>query len=169
MWTRRNVKRRGRNAMRANYWKTVLVSLILMFVLGGASGASGAGSSAAAAASGTGSAIQSQSQAQSGDVYEGVFSEDPLADESSGIDTLPSSPEAVITEVPDIVIKHMPGGIKNIQIPEEKKMTVLIVLCVLFLIILAIAIVIDAFLFNPLEVGIRQRSKKLHMGMITNI
>ena len=156
MWTRRNVKRRGRNAMRANYWKTVLVSLILMCVLGGASGASGAGSSAAAAAAGTGSALQSQSQTQSGDVYEGLLSEDPLADESSDINTLPSSPEEVIAEAPDIILKNMPGGVKNIQIPEDKKLPVLIILCVIFQVIVAIAIVIDAFLFNPLEVGIRR-------------
>ena len=172
MWTRRNVKRRGRNAMRANYWKTVLVSLILTCVLGGASGASSAGSSAAAAAGSAGSAaaVQSQSQTQSGDVYEGLLSEDPLADagsdintlppeavsameeSGSGIRSLPTSPEAVTDEI----INHMPGRFINIEIPDDKKMPVLIALCVVFLIIVAIAILIDAFLFNPLEVGIRR-------------
>lgn len=38
MWTRKELKLKGKTAFLANYWKTVLVSLIIIFVVGGANG-----------------------------------------------------------------------------------------------------------------------------------
>lgn len=38
MWTRKELKLKGKAAFLANYWKTVLVSLIIVFIIGGANG-----------------------------------------------------------------------------------------------------------------------------------
>lgn len=38
MWTRKELKLKGKTAFLANYWKTVLVSLIIVFLIGGANG-----------------------------------------------------------------------------------------------------------------------------------
>ena len=52
MWTRAELKETGRNAFKANYWRTVLVSVIAMVIAGaggssiGAGGSSGAGAGA---------------------------------------------------------------------------------------------------------------------------
>ena len=44
MWTRKSVKQRGKKAFYLNYWKCVLVALILCFVIGAAGGNSSGGS-----------------------------------------------------------------------------------------------------------------------------
>lgn len=44
MWTRKSVKQRGKKAFYLNYWKCVLVALILCFVIGATGGSSGGGS-----------------------------------------------------------------------------------------------------------------------------
>lgn len=43
MWTRSELKQRGKLAFKANYWKCVLVSLILVILTGASSGGSAAG------------------------------------------------------------------------------------------------------------------------------
>ena len=45
MWTRSELKQRGKLAFKANYWKCVLVSLILVILTGASSGGSAAGNS----------------------------------------------------------------------------------------------------------------------------
>ena len=60
-WTRRELKETAKKCLSANYWKLVLVSLIVMLVFGGSSGGSSSGSSAATGAGATeaaGSAIE---------------------------------------------------------------------------------------------------------------
>ena len=39
MWTRKELKMKGRICLNRNYWRTVLISFILMLILGGGSGA----------------------------------------------------------------------------------------------------------------------------------
>ena len=43
MWSRADLKERGRNAFRRNYWKSVLVSLVLMILLSGSGSSSSGG------------------------------------------------------------------------------------------------------------------------------
>lgn len=52
MWTRRELKDRAKPAFRKNYWKCVLVALILMILVDGAANASGIGGSSRAVGSG---------------------------------------------------------------------------------------------------------------------
>ena len=46
MWTRRELKTKGKAAFLANYWKTVLIALILAFIVGGAGAGAASGNSA---------------------------------------------------------------------------------------------------------------------------
>lgn len=45
MWTRSELKQRGKTSFKRNYWKCVLVSLIMLLLFGGATSTSGAGDS----------------------------------------------------------------------------------------------------------------------------
>lgn len=45
MWTRGQIKQRGKTSFKRNYWKCVLVSLIMLLLFGGATSTSGAGDS----------------------------------------------------------------------------------------------------------------------------
>ncbi len=44
MWTRRELKEKGKTAFKANYWKTVLVSMLIMLTGIGAFSRGGSGS-----------------------------------------------------------------------------------------------------------------------------
>ena len=50
MWTRAELKETGRNAFKANYWRTVLVSVIAMVIAGAGGSSIGAGGSSGAGA-----------------------------------------------------------------------------------------------------------------------
>ena len=44
MWTRAELKDRAKFAFKRNYWRSVLISLLLALLIGGGSGAGSAGS-----------------------------------------------------------------------------------------------------------------------------
>lgn len=48
MWSRQEIKERGKSAFRANYWKCVLAALVLTLVAGGAASSSNGGSNQSA-------------------------------------------------------------------------------------------------------------------------
>ena len=89
MWNRKELKRKGKAAFKANYWRCVLVALLIVFVLG-------------------------------------------------------SSATAVRT------------GADRGQVPSEKMPLVIAVVVGVFLVALVVFVLVDALLFNPLEVGCRR-------------
>lgn len=127
MWTRKELKERAKEALKRNYWKIVLVSLIGMLI-GGGLGSSGI--------SGGGSDIRDMAS----DNVEEHFTEY----ENDDVDW--EGAEAVLD---DIQMDIRPQDIVAVAF------TVIVVLIVAA-IVLAIGIALDVLLLNPVQVGINR-------------
>lgn len=127
MWTRKELKERAKEALKRNYWKIVLVSLIGMLI-GGGLGSSGI--------SGGGSDIRDMAS----DNVKEHFTEH----ENDDVDW--EGAEAVLD---DIQMDIRPQDIVAVAF------TVIVVL-VVAAIVLAIGIALDVLLLNPVQVGINR-------------
>lgn len=127
MWTRKELKERAKEALKRNYWKIVLVSLIGMLI-GGGLGSSGI--------SGGGSDIRDMAS----DNVKEHFTEH----ENDDVDW--EGAEAVLD---DIQMDIRPQDIVAVAF------TVIVVLIVAA-IVLAIGIALDVLLLNPVQVGINR-------------
>ena len=127
MWTRKELKERAKEALKRNYWKIVLVSLIGMLI-GGGLGSSGI--------SGGGSDIHDMAS----DNVKEHFTEH----ENDDVDW--EGAEAVLD---DIQMDIRPQDIVAVAF------TVIVVLIVAA-IVLAIGIALDVLLLNPVQVGINR-------------
>lgn len=127
MWTRKELKERAKEALKRNYWKIVLVSLIGMLI-GGGLGSSGI--------SGGGSDIRDMAS----DNVKEHFAEH----ENDDVDW--EGAEAVLD---DIQMDIRPQDIVAVAF------TVIVVLIVAA-IVLAIGIALDVLLLNPVQVGINR-------------
>lgn len=127
MWTRKELKERAKEALKRNYWKIVLVSLIGMLI-GGGLGSSGI--------SGGGSDIRDMAS----DNVKGHFTEH----ENDDVDW--EGAEAVLD---DIQMDIRPQDIVAVVF------TVIVVLIVAA-IVLAVGIALDVLLLNPVQVGINR-------------
>ena len=127
MWTRKELKERAKEALKRNYWKIVLVSLIGMLIVGGlgSSGISGGGSDIRDMAS---------------DNVKEHFTEH----ENDDVDW--EGAEAVLD---DIQMDIRPQDIVAVAF------TVIVILIVAA-IVLAIGIALDVLLLNPVQVGINR-------------
>ena len=127
MWTRKELKERAKEALKRNYWKIVLVSLIGMLI-GGGLGSSGI--------SGGGSDIRDMAS----DNVKEHFTEH----ENDDVDW-----EGAEAELDDIQMDIRPQDIVAVAF------TVIVVLIVAA-IVLAIGIALDVLLLNPVQVGINR-------------
>ncbi|MBO6163561.1 MAG: DUF975 family protein [Lachnospiraceae bacterium] len=144
MWTRKELKEKGKAAMRRNYWKTVLVSVIMLILLGGFAGGSGARAGANFHSdSENGIEISMDTDDISEDMNEA--NEDlNKALQDAGI-----SVNAPLTEQELQNVGHTLD-----QIFGEGRAVIFVGAFILgFLIVAALFIAIQAFLLNPLEVG----------------
>lgn len=147
MWTRRELKEKGKFAFKQNYWKAVLVAILFTLVAGGMGSAGGS-----SFGSGVSDGMQSANsvyEAESDDVLDGVddyYEGEDLEDDEA-------TPEEWMQ------------GIVNGEIEDPAKFSQTdiiaiavagVVMVVIGLIIVALVLVIDVFVANPLEVGIRR-------------
>ncbi len=139
MWTRKELKARGKQAFSMNYWKTVLVALIIMTVVGGAAGISGI----AGATGGSGAAYGSLKMDGSSVV------EDESAVTVTGEDGTEITVPADIAE--QIAAD---GGVT--EFPAAAAAVLIGVILIIVLLVLALVILFEVFLINPLEVGCRR-------------
>ena len=131
MWTRKELKTKGKAAMHRNYWKTVLVTILLTLVLGG-----GAAASSAAPSIGVN--------------YKGSESE-VSENETSAI---PGFTEDLETLFEDSDIPDLPEEFQQYTEAEPHFPAVLIAVLLIFAVIVAVvAVVVQNFLYNPLEGG----------------
>ena len=128
MWTRKQLKDKGKAALQMNYWKTVLVALIMALLIGGASGGSGAVGGSASGISNLTNHFNDSSSSSSGSEIESEILEDAQIEE----------------------IWQQAGG-KDIS-PIAVIMIILVVIAIVAVII-TLAILADVFLLNPLEMG----------------
>ena len=147
MWTRKELKEKGKFAFKRNYWKTVLVA-ILFTLVAGSMGSAGGSSFGSGVSDGMQSA-NSVYEAEGDDVMDGV---DDYYD-GEDLEDNEATPEDWMQ------------GIVNGEIEDPSKFTqeniiamavAGVVIFVMALIFIAIVLVIDVFVANPLEVGIRR-------------
>ena len=146
MWTRKEIKQRAKEALNRNYWKIVLVSLLMM-VLG-----SGLGfSSRAFGSNGVNSvAVVDTSSEDAPDEDESGATEETVAGEFVILDEaeiyLDSTTDALIEATEDM----------NETATAVYIITIIIVVCIIVLIGMIIAGAVSAFLYNPLCVGVKR-------------
>lgn len=136
MWSRKELKQKGKKAFNRNYWKTVLVAVVLSLIVGTGSFCSSFASGFSDGFSdGVSDATDTMSEIEDYDEDYDDYDYDDQAD-YSGLD---------IDEEFGV-----PG-------PEIVAIVIfVIVFIIIFVIAMAIAIVLDAFVINPLEIGIRR-------------
>ncbi len=139
MWSRKELKEKGRKTFSRNYWKTVLVSVILSLIIGsGSVGSSFASGFSDGFSDGISDAADTISEVDDYDDSDSDYDYDDYDDEADYSDE----------EIDEAF--GVPG-------PEVAAIAIfLIVFVIAFVLIMTIVIVIDAFVVNPLEIGIRR-------------
>lgn len=139
MWTRAELKSKAKFSFKRNYWKSVLISLILALLVGG--GSSGSSISSAVSNNLIGSSDSSVTDDYSNDdssLYDGNDFYD---------DTYDGNVEDDIDDLNSMADNT--AGMMAIGI-------FLIVFIMMFVVLMAVVILLDVFLFNPLEVGCKK-------------
>ena len=131
MWTRAELKNKAKFSFKRNYWKSVLISLLLALLV---SGGSGAGSAGSAFSSGFGDS-DNVTFDTSNDYYDDDygFDEDDIFNELNRVDN---------------DTDHMAMLFAGIIFA--------VVFVVVFLVIMTVVALLDVFIFNPLEVGCKR-------------
>lgn len=146
MWTRRELKTKGKAAFLANYWKTVLIALILAFIVGGAGAGAASGNSARLVFHNSGNTVNHVTTGGSSGVnVQWIDEEDAeilqeLTDDlhdDFGIDIDPATGNAA-------------GAVAGVAVLGA----IAAFIGFFVLIIAAVGILLKAFLLNPLQGGI---------------
>lgn len=140
MWTRAELKSKAKFSFKRNYWKSVLISLILALIVGG--GSSGSSSIS--------SAVSNNLIGDSDSSVVGDYSDDDssLYEDNDFYDD--TYDENVKDDIDDLKgIAGTTAGMMAIGI-------FLIVFIIVFVVIMAVVILLDVFIFNPLEVGCKK-------------
>lgn len=139
MWTRAELKSKAKFSFKRNYWKSVLISLILALLVGG--GSSGSSISSAVSNNLIGSSDSS--------VTDDYFNDDSSLYDGNDFydDTYDGNVEDDIDDLnsmADNTAGMMANGI------------FLMVFIMMFVVLMAVVILLDVFIFNPLEVGCKK-------------
>lgn len=139
MWTRAELKSKAKFSFKRNYWKSVLISLILALLVGG--GSSGSSISSAVSNNLIGSSDSS--------VTDDYFNDDSSLYDGNDFydDTYDGNVEDDIDDLnsmADNTARMMAIGI------------FLMVFIMMFVVLMAVVILLDVFIFNPLEVGYKK-------------
>ena len=141
MWTRKELKDKAKIAFKANYWKTVLVALLLAILVGGMSSFGSASSFTNPAALGPeGGNTPSTVHIHTGDG--GADDIDiVLDDQNTTIRTHNDEGHPVVVDAPSSTAFGIGAVFVGLSV------------FLIFLVILAVALAVAAFVLNPLEVG----------------
>lgn len=146
MWTRKEIKQRAKEALKRNYWKIVLVSLLTMVLGGGISYSSGAFGSNGVNSVGV---VDTPSE----DTSEGDGTEAADETETDEFD-IPDQAEIYLDNTTNTIIEATED--MNETVAAVYIITVMIVVCIIVLIGMIIAGVVSAFLYNPFRVGVNR-------------
>ena len=147
MWTRKELKEKGQKAFNRNYWKCVLVALILALVTGTSSGSFG----------GThiNSSSSDPSKTASGLAASGLVG---AATGEASVTDVTVSTDDEDDEINDFSLDFHAPEWDSLSEEEQKQTTariagIVLLFTLLGLVIFAAILVLDAFIFNPLELG----------------
>ena len=150
-WKRKEIKDKAKKSFRANFWKCVATALILVIVGGGTAGAFGGGG---------GSAFGHRDEESAGHSINLVnedwnFSFDADMNDDEGNISIGIGPSGEQDESAEEITEAQEES-EVIDIPAEAMVAFVVVMAVAALFIFAIALVIDAFIANPLELGCKR-------------
>ena len=146
MWSRKDLKVKGKAAFKANYWKSVLVALLLTILVGGASGGFSMPSSFTNSTATTTTIEDSEDTSFSNSSDNGIIINSEEKDDGSiSVSVTNENGDNIDTEVvtSEDIEKLSAGAIAAI----------VIVAGIAILVIIAIAVAVDIFLINPIELG----------------
>ena len=146
MWTRRQLKDKAKAAFRVNYWKTVLVALLVTIITGIAmSGGAGSGASASAHRYG----IDTSSVR--------VEHSEEMTDEEMAelVSQLEATEELDADATPEEIVESVGMAMEDAgdQIPGPAIAVMVLMTFMIVLVAIALVFVINAFVINPFEVG----------------
>ena len=148
-WKRKEIKEKGKNTFKANFWKCVATALILAIVGGGSAGAFGGGGNAF-------SHRDEEGNTHTINVVDAdwnfEFDTDMVLD--TGNDDQAEA-EADVAEAQD-EIEAAREELETMEIPTEAMIAFAVVMAVASIFIMAIALAVDAFIANPLELGCKR-------------
>ena len=152
MWTRKELKEKGKLCFKRNYWKCVLVALIISFIAGGSGGFSGGTSSI------SNYNRYKMDTASKTETVETIEDENDITEEDK--DKSSDSESDVFklnidTENPEDISEQIDQNLEKMDPADKTAMMVyfFIVFLVVFLVIFAIVFVFSAFIINPIMVG----------------
>ena len=137
MWTRKDLKERAKSAFKLNYWRCVLVALVLTVFAGGSSGGGSSGVSSLS------NRLTKKNQSNS---VEYSDSTDATNNELY---------EALQSDQGNDEFFHFNSTLEDMG-PEEKAAMItsfIVIFTIVFLVIMAVVILLDVYIFNPLELG----------------
>ena len=148
-WKRKEIKEKGKNTFKANFWKCVATALILAIVGGGSAGAFGGGGNAV-------SHRDEDGKTHMINVVDADWNFDLDTDMvlDTGNDDQAEA-EADVAEAQDEIEADREEP-EAMEIPTEAMIAFAVVMAVASLFILAIALAVDAFIANPLELGCKR-------------
>ena len=153
MWTRKELKEKGKECFKRNYWKCVLVALIITFIAGGTGGLSGGGSGFTNAFNYKYD-TNSKTETVEGDENEfgliGEVEEDDKDSEKSDDYSLEFN-----SDNPEDLVNQIDEKLDNMDPADKTAMVVsmVVVFVIVFIIIFAIVLAFSAFIVNPIMVG----------------
>lgn len=144
MWTRKELKDKAKKSFSINFWKTILVSIILAFILGSA------GSSAVGGKVLNGSATENTSTVEdfSEGLTDGFYGDSLTETQQAELDKNLGSFNYTVNS-----INGVSNFVKTGEIPEDLSPIFVLIGFTIILTVIAIGIVISAFILNPIEVG----------------
>ncbi|SNU08864.1 Protein of unknown function [Lachnospiraceae bacterium] len=157
MWTRKELKEKGKLCFKRNYWKCVLVALIISFIAGGSGGFSGGTGSSSFTSLGNRFSKNSKVESIEGDKdetgligeVEGETASDKGSDESEGIEF------SVDADSPEELADQINEKLDNMEPSDKTAMIVsmVVVFIVVFLVVFVFVFAFSAFIINPIMVG----------------
>ncbi len=143
MWSRAELKSKAKFSFKRNYWKSVLISLLLAIIVGGGTAASGASNGFSKALSGSDSSDESYTYDYDDDVYY-------YDDDDSDYDVIRDFTNGFADGFQDgMSPDHSGAAVAALAIFG-------IIFVVVFLILMTVVILLDVFICNPIEVGCKR-------------
>ena len=145
MWNRAELKGKAKFSFKRNYWKSVLISLLLALIVGG--GGTGAGSFSRGLSDGVSGSDESYTDDY--DYNDGDYDDDSYDDESE-YDILRDFSNGFAEGFQDGA-SHGPSGTAFAALAIFG-----ITFIIIFLILMSVVILLDVFICNPIEVGCKR-------------
>lgn len=145
MWNRAELKGKAKFSFKRNYWKSVLISLLLALIVGG--GGTGAGSFSRGLSDGVSDSDESYTDDY--DYNDGDYDDDSYDDESE-YDIIRDFSNGFAEGFQDGA-SHGPSGTAFAALAIFG-----ITFIIIFLILMSVVILLDVFICNPIEVGCKR-------------